>query len=70
MIARCLLAVFIAVCSFAPGGAAQAQPRAKPVGVGEMAPDFSLNDQNGRRHTLSAQRGKQPVVLIFYRGHW
>jgi cytochrome oxidase Cu insertion factor (SCO1/SenC/PrrC family) len=45
-------------------------PRAKPVAVGEQAPDFTLTDQNGRSHSLAAQRGKRPVVLVFYRGYW
>jgi len=49
---------------------AAAQPRATPVGAGDVAPDFTLTDQDGRRHTLSAERGKRAVVLIFYRGHW
>jgi peroxiredoxin Q/BCP len=33
--------------------------------VGDLAPDFILNDENGRKHSLSAYRG-QPVVLYFY----
>jgi cytochrome oxidase Cu insertion factor (SCO1/SenC/PrrC family) len=49
---------------------AQAQPRAKPVAVGEMAPDFTLTDQNGRKQSLAAERGKRAVVLVFYRGYW
>ncbi len=49
---------------------AYGQPRAKPVAIGETAPDFTLTDQAGRSHTLSAERGKRPVVLVFYRGHW
>ena len=44
--------------------------REKPVGVGEVAPDFTLVDHNGQKHSLSAERGKRPVVLIFYRGYW
>ena len=47
----------------APGSAAFAPT------VGQMAPDFTLEDQEGRKRTLSAERGK-PVVLVFYRGHW
>ena len=47
----------------------QGEARAMPVGPGDMAPEFTLEDQDGRKHTLSAQRGR-PVVLIFYRGHW
>lgn len=44
--------------------------RAAPVKTGEVAPDFTLADQDGRKHTLSAERGRRPVVLIFYRGYW
>ena len=33
--------------------------------AGELAPDFTLSDQNGRRVTLSALRGRK-VVLYFY----
>ncbi len=43
---------------------------ANRVSTGDTAPDFSLTDQDGNRHTLSAERGKRPVVLVFYRGHW
>ncbi len=32
---------------------------------GDSAPDFSLSDESGRRHTLSQYRG-QTVVLYFY----
>lgn len=44
--------------------------RDTPVAVGDTAPDFTLEDQDGRRHTLSVQRGSRPVVLVFYRGYW
>lgn len=74
--ATLLLATFLS-CALAVFAAAaadrQAGPGAKretPVGVGDLAPDFTLEDQDGRSHSLSAQRGKQPVVLVFYRGHW
>ena len=33
--------------------------------VGESAPDFTLADQNGRQHTLSAYQGKW-VLIYFY----
>src|SRR5262245_37932049 len=36
---------------------------------GEMAPDFRLQDQDGRIHQLSQYRGKN-VVLVFYRVFW
>jgi peroxiredoxin len=35
------------------------------VAVGDVAPDFTLKDQNGSDVTLSALRGK-PVVIVFY----
>ncbi len=44
--------------------------RNRPVGVGEVAPDFTLEDQNGKKIALSETRGKSPVVLVFYRGYW
>ena len=49
---------------------AAAEPRKTPVAVGETAPDFSLQDQNGQTVKLSASRGERPVVLVFYRGYW
>jgi len=67
---RFLHALLAALALFACAGVAVAQPRAEAVAVGEMAPDFTLEDQNGVKRTLSAERGKRPVVLIFYRGHW
>lgn len=33
--------------------------------VGELVPDFTLQDQDGKSHTLSQYRGKK-VVLYFY----
>ena len=44
--------------------------RSSPVAAGEVAPDFTLGDQNGNKVTLSEARGKSPVVLVFYRGYW
>lgn len=61
-------------CAPAPPAATQQEPaksvRTSPVAVGEVAPDFTLEDQRGRKVTLSAARGKQAVVLVFYRGYW
>jgi cytochrome oxidase Cu insertion factor (SCO1/SenC/PrrC family) len=41
--------------------------RVKP---GQLAPDFTLQNQNGQNVSLSDYRGKKSVVLVFYRGHW
>lgn len=40
------------------------------VTVGDLAPDFTLEDENGKPITLSQFRGKKYVILVFYRGHW
>ena len=45
-------------------------PRTTPVQIGEMAPEFTLEDQNRQKVTLSSARGTAPTVLVFYRGHW
>jgi peroxiredoxin Q/BCP len=42
----------------------KAPPASRPA-VGTRAPDFTLTDQSGTAHTLSAYRGR-PVVLFFY----
>ena len=44
--------------------------RNTPVAVGEVAPDFTLEDQNGAKVSLSESRNKNPVVLVFYRAYW
>lgn len=49
---------------------AELQPRNEPLKIGEMAPNFTLEDQNGQKVTLSALRGSAPTVLAFYRGYW
>lgn len=38
--------------------------------VGDTAPDFTLNDSNGRPTTLYSLLKKGPVVLSFFRGGW
>ncbi len=61
-------------CAPATPAAAQQESaksaRTSPIAVGEVAPDFTLEDQRGRKVTLYEARGKQPVVLVFYRGYW
>ncbi|MCG7595865.1 peroxiredoxin [Mycobacterium sp. PSTR-4-N] len=36
------------------------------TGVGDIAPDFTLADQNNQRVTLSAFRGAKNVLLVFF----
>lgn len=40
------------------------------VKVGDLAPDFMLEAESGTPIALSQFRKRQPVVLVFYRGHW
>ena len=37
-----------------------------PLSVGDVAPDFTLKDQNGQDVTLSSFRGAKNVVVVFY----
>jgi cytochrome oxidase Cu insertion factor (SCO1/SenC/PrrC family) len=47
---------------------AQTAPAPPPMTlkVGDMAPDFTLNDTAGQKVTLSSFRGKSNVVLAFF----
>ena len=40
------------------------------VRVGQPAPDFTLEDSDGKSISLADYRGKKNVILVFYRGHW
>ena len=40
------------------------------VGVGVLAPDFTLKSKDDDLVTLSSFRGKNNVLLVFYRGYW
>lgn len=48
----------------------QANAPAKRIQVGEVAPDFTLRSPDGSSHGLSELRGKNNLVLIFFRGTW
>ena len=46
---------------------AQAQTGSAPeVKVGDLAPDFTLVDQNGKPRSLHDYKGKKNVALAFY----
>ena len=38
----------------------------KPVGVGDMIPDFKLRDQDGNYFDIASVRGSKKIVLFFY----
>lgn len=40
------------------------------VKVSDTAPDFTLENLDGTRISLSDFRGRKNVVLVFYRGQW
>lgn len=59
-----LLAGCLLPASYAADKANQMpQPKIK---VGDMAPDFTLEDQNGKQVSLHDFRGKKNVALAFY----
>lgn len=47
---------------------AQKEPAlpAPKIGIGDLAPDFTLVDQNGQPHSLHDYKGKKNVALAFY----
>ena len=76
---RFFLAAFFAVLISSTSVLAQLGPKdgadlsptdLNRVKVGQPAPDFSLEDANGKTITLSEFRDKKTVVLVFYRGYW
>ncbi len=64
------LIVLLSVATAANSQVPTAGLQSRPIGLGDVAPDFTLADQDGDKITLSEARGKTPVVLVFYRGYW
>lgn len=67
---RVLAVAFLLIVVSVNATTVLAQTGAKPKGVGDTAPDFTLVDHHGKKVTLSDSKGKSPVVLVFYRGYW
>jgi cytochrome oxidase Cu insertion factor (SCO1/SenC/PrrC family) len=66
-----LLSEFPVLAQNAPkDGAKDAATDLDRVKVGQPAPDFTLEDSDGKNISLADYRGKKSVVLVFYRGHW
>jgi cytochrome oxidase Cu insertion factor (SCO1/SenC/PrrC family) len=66
---RISVAVVVFVALVGSAQAQQAAPATLPVPsvkVGDMAPDFTLKDQNRKDVSLQDFRGKQNVALAFY----
>jgi len=65
---KVLMALLLAG-SLLPASYAANKPSETPppkIKVGDMAPDFTLQDQNGNKVSLHEFRGKKNVALAFY----
>ena len=64
-----LLALLLVATFVPPSYAADNKPDETPqpkIKVGDMAPDFTLTDQNGKKVSLHDFKGKKNVALAFY----
>jgi cytochrome oxidase Cu insertion factor (SCO1/SenC/PrrC family) len=64
-----LLVALLLVGFLVPASRAADQSNSVPppkIKVGDVAPDFTLEDQNGKKVSLSDFRGKKNVALAFY----
>ncbi len=63
-----VLGCFLLLGTFmqAPGSAQQPAVAKTNLKVGDIAPDFTLPDQNRKPVSLSDLRGKKNVILVFY----
>ena len=62
------LSLLLLAAAFVAGKMVLPKPQS-PFTSLQPAPDFTLNDQDGKPFTLSSLRGSS-VVLVFYRGYW
>lgn len=66
-----LLAATPVFAQFGPKDGAGLKPTdLDRVKAGQPAPDFTLENFDGKSISLSDFHGKKNVVLVFYRGHW
>ena len=63
-----VLVLFLLAAGFVAWKSILPKPQSPFVSL-QTAPDFTLNDQDGKPFTLSKLRGSR-VVLVFYRGYW
>lgn len=59
-----LVAATLLSTSYAADKAAETPP--PKIKVGDVAPDFTLQDQNGNKVSLHDYKGKKNVALAFY----
>jgi len=66
-----LAPALLALAFAAELGCSRFEPSSSVAQTDAQAPDFTLVDQSGTSHSLSAMLAAgQPAVLVFYRGHW
>lgn len=58
-----LIKIFFSIITF---GLFSCGGNAQSIKEGELAPDFTLQDENSKSYTLSEFRGESPVVIFFY----
>ena len=66
---KTILVALLLVGSISPAACAAGKPSETPapkIKVGDMAPDFTLEDQTGKKVSLKDFRGKKNVALAFY----
>jgi cytochrome oxidase Cu insertion factor (SCO1/SenC/PrrC family) len=63
---RRLLPALLLATSLLAGSYADDEAPAPKVKVGDVAPDFTLQDQNGNKVSLHDFKGKKNVALAFY----
>ena len=63
---KCILTILLLAGMLAPALPAAETPPPPTVKVGDMAPDFTLADQNGNKVSLHDFKGKKNVALAFY----
>ncbi len=64
-----LFVALLLACALVPASHAADQTSSVPppkIKVGDIAPDFTLQDQNGHKVSLHEFRGKTSVALAFY----
>lgn len=64
-----MLLLLLLASSMLPACFAADKPAETPppkIKVGDMAPDFTLTDQNGKKVSLHDFKGKKNVALAFY----
>ncbi len=61
-----ILAVALLAAAIVPVVRAADTPPPPTIKVGDMAPDFTLTDQNGNKVSLHDFKGKKNVALAFY----